>query len=341
MNSMSGFVVSIVVVSVIVTGAYGQSCPLRSAAPATLTGVLAGRSVMVGTSPASVMFTSKLDRDDDGAPNAYHRGLNDEGPDPGLDHICVGGSVLEFAAGRLRDRYATGGSIGALGGIDPASGMGRSRMCKRDYIAIRDAGFPACGPGVLCMIWYGIAAEKRRCGFPSSFGGAGDLRCGAPILQTDSTGTPADNYLTTTALRRPNSPGDTRMQTDYVDASTIPYIVMPGGLRLPNGSAWAPGDLAVMVWHGRTVYAVIGDTGPDGKIGEASRAALAALQAGQVHAIAPADPATTLVFPGTAPRVMTTWPLTRTLIDTEGRKLVEQAGGRDALRTCPGLSGLN
>jgi hypothetical protein len=130
------------------------------------------------------------------------------------------------------------------------------------------------------------------------------------------------------------------MQSDYVDAATIPYIVMTGGLRLPNGAAWAAGDLAVMVWHGRTVYAVIGDTGPGGKLGEASRAALAALQAGRVNAIAPEDPATTLVFPGTAARVMSTWPLTRNSIDTEGRKLVDQAG-RDALRACPGLSGLN
>jgi Fungal chitosanase of glycosyl hydrolase group 75 len=191
------------------------------------------------------------------------------------------------------------------------------------------------------MIWYGIAAEERRCGFRSNFGDADDRRCGAPIRQTDAAGTPTDHYLTTTALRRPAAPGDTRVQSDYVDAANVPYVVMPGGLRLPNGEAWAPGDLAVIVWHGRTVYAMIGDTGPATKIGEASRAALAALHGGGVSPIAPEDPATTLVFPGTAARVMTTWPLSRAAIDTEGRKLVDQAGGRDALRACPGLSGLN
>lgn len=317
-----------------------QTCPLSPVATATLPAVLAPAAVSRRTQPDAVVFTSKADRDDDGAPTAYHRGLQDDRPDPGLDHICVGGSVLELADGRLRDRYGKGGSIGQLGGVDPKTGVGRSQLCKRDYIALRDAGFPACGPGQLCMIWYGIAAQKRACGHASGFGGADDPRCGTPIRQLDAQGQPTDYYLTTTALRRQGAPGDTRNQADYVDAAQVPYVVMPGGVKLPVATPWATGDLAVLVWKGRTVYAVVGDTGPAGKLGEVSRAALKGLRNGGIAALPPEDPVTTLVFPGTAGQLQGRWPLTAAAIAVEGRKLVQAAGGAAALARCPGLTGL-
>ena len=331
----------LVKVAAVQGAALAQVCPLRDLDPASAPTVLSGHSAMVGSAPPAFSFLSKVERDDDGAPTAYHRGLVDDRTDPGLDHVCVGGSVLDFAGGRLHDRYAKGGSVGALAGKDPATGLGRSAMCKRDYIAIRDAGFPACGPGALCMIWYGIAAESRSCGFESDFGGADDKRCGAPIRQTGANGQPLDFYLTTTALRRPGSPGDTRVQSDYVNAAQVPYVVVPGRLSVSGLPAWAPGDLALMVWHGRTVYAVVGDTGPKAKIGEASRAALAALQSGAVSPIDSKDPAATVVFPGTAAMVMSKWPLSAATIETAGRELIEKSGGRAAWRACRGLAGLN
>ena len=317
-----------------------QVCPLARVDAASLPKLLARADVTRRLQPDAVAYTAKVDRDDDGAPNAYHRGLKDAGPDPGYDHVCVAGSVLEFADGRLRDRYGEGGSVGQLSGIDPKTGTGRSQRCKRDYIALRDAGFPACGPGHLCMIWYGIAAEPRACGHPSPFGAANDMRCGAPIRQVDAQGQPTDHYLTITSLRRPQSPGNSRTQSDYVDAALVPYVVLPGGVKLPVPMPWTVGDLAVIVWKGRTVYAVIGDTGPADKLGEASRAALKALRGGGIDAIPAGDPATTLVFPGSAGRLRGLWPLTVAAIDAAGRKLVEEAGGAAALAACPGLTGL-
>jgi len=316
-----------------------QTCPLAPVDPSRLPKVLAGAMLMRASDPDVVAFKSKLDRDDDGTPNAYHRGLKDARSDPGLDHICVGGSVLEFAGGRLRNRYAGGGSVGALGGIDPKTGTSRSLLCKRDYIAIRDAGFPACGPGALCMIWYGIAAEQRACGYRNQFGGPDDQRCGAPVRQRDAQGRPGDYYLTTTSLRRPQSPWDTRVQADYVNASRVPYIVLPGGVAPPGRVRWAVGDLAVVVWKGRTVYAVVGDSGPRDKLGEASRAALVGLHGGSAAPIPATDPATTVVFPGSAAVLGSRWPLTADVLATEGRKLVERAGGAAALARCPGLAG--
>jgi hypothetical protein len=318
-----------------------QTCPLSPVEPETLPPLLAKAKTMRRTQPDVAAYISKLDRDDDGAPNAYHRGFSDASADPGLDHICVGGSVLEFVDGRLRDRYGDGGSVGQLGGKDPKTGASRSQMCKKDYAAIRDAGFPACGSGRLCMIWYGVAAKARACGYPSSFGGANDQRCGAPIRQLDDQGLPTDYYLTTTALRRPGASGQSKAQADYADAAKVPYVVLPGGIKLPVATPWAVGDLAVVVWRGRSVYAVVGDTGPANKIGEASRAALAELHGGiGVAAIDGDDPATTLVFPGSASKLQGRWPLSSADIAVEGKKLVEQAGGAAALARCPGLTGL-
>jgi hypothetical protein len=321
--------------------ARAETCPLSLVEAGTLPSLLAKARTMRRTEPDAVAYTSKVDRDDDGAPTAYHRGMADSGSDPGLDHICVGGSVLEFADGQLKDRYGTGGSVGQLSGKDPKTGASRSQMCKADYIAIRDAGFPACGPGHLCMIWYGIAAAPRDCGYPSSFGGAKDRRCGAPVRTLDVRGEPTDYYLTTTALRRPGAPGDSAVQSDYVDAARVPYIVLPGGLNLPVATPWSVGDIALVAWKGRSVYAVVGDTGPGNKIGEASRAALSALSDGKsVAAIDISDPATTLVFPGTAVRLKDRWPLTAADIAAEGAKLVQAAGGTQALANCPGLAGI-
>ncbi|WP_231410076.1 glycoside hydrolase family 75 protein [Ralstonia solanacearum] len=320
---------------------WAQTCPLSQVEPNTLPSLLVNAKTMRRTQPDVVSYTSKVDRDDDGAPNAYHRGNADASGDPGLDHICVGGSVLEYVDNRLYNRYGDGGSVGELGGIDPKSGASRSQMCKEDYIAIRDAGFPKCGPDHLCMIWYGIAAEPRACGYLSSFGEASDSRCGIPIRQLDSQKRPSNYYLTTTALRRPGAAGTSRVQADYVDAAKVPYVVLPGKMKLPLDTPWAVGDLAVVVWKGRSVYAVVGDTGPGKKLGEASRAALLALRGGKgVAPIDSKDPATTLIFPGTADRLQGHWPLSATDIEAEGKKLVEQAGGAAALSSCPGLSGL-
>lgn len=324
-------------------------CPLALAPASAVSGPLAGKAVRVWSggasapTPAAVAFNSGLQRDDDGAPNAYHRGLAGDARDPGLDPICVGGSVLEYRNGRLVNKYGDSGSMGGLSGVDPATRIGRTRLCKRDYIALRDAQFPACGPGKLCMIWYGVASTPRACGYPSAFGKADDLRCGEPIRQALPDGGQSDFYLTTTKLRRPGSPRDSHVQSDYADASVVPYLVMPGGLRLPVSRKWEPGDLVAVVWEGRTAWGVIGDTGPADKIGEASRAMLRMLNGGaSVGTIDPEAPATTLVLPGTAARVMTEWPLNPAKIAQLGRAAAAAVpGGVAGLKACPGLAALH
>lgn len=76
--------------------------------------------------------------------------------------------------------------------------------------------------------------------------------------------------LPETAWHYPTPPGDS------VDAEHVPYIVLPkefvdakyAGLR--EGMTIQTGDIAAVVYNGRTQYALVADTGPACKIGEGS-----------------------------------------------------------------------
>ena len=287
----------------------------------------------------AVLFRSGLEIDFDGAPNAYHKGNIDESVDPGFDHICNGGTVLEFKNGRLVDKYGSGGSVGKLGGIDPNTGIGRSKLCKLDYIALRDKGFPSCSSSQNCMLFYGIKVQARACGYENPFGGPNDMRCGVPILQRDDKGELRDFYLTTTAYRRPNANSDSLKQSDYVDAAKIPYIVMPGGQKLPGNIPYEQGDIAVVVRGKHIAYAIIGDAGPSKKIGEASAALL-----WQLDTKGPVEftrtPATmTILFPGTRKLLKKEWPVDPNEIKRKARTLLGELGVDD-LRACEGLERL-
>jgi hypothetical protein len=322
------------------TGGIAQPCPLRSPTTGTVTGPLAGARPLVSDSPSMVSFRSGLSRDEDGNPRAYHRGLaTAEEVDPGLDHICNGLTILELANGRLRNKYSSDGTGGSLTEGRPEERRLRARACKRDYIALRDAGFPPCGPSRLCADFYGIAVIPRQCGFGRGGRSDPDTGCGVPILQRDAQGRTNGFYLTTNTLIRPGASAPF-LQSDYADALLVPFVVMPGGQRLPTITQWNPGDLAVVVWNGRVVYAVVGDSGPRASIGEASRALLQRLGTSSVEE---RDPATTLLFPGTFPRLRSRpWPLTADVIEEEVRRaLASVPGGVASLRACPGLTALN
>jgi hypothetical protein len=278
------------------------------------------------------MWKSGLERDDDGAPAAYHSGLAGGGPDPGLDHICNGAMVLEVKDGRLVNVYHKDGSVGRLN--EAGHEVERTAMCKSDYIALRDAGFPQCRAGGYCMLWVGILAEPRECGFgKKDDDGVPDRRCGVPVRQQDGY-----FYVSPTWLRRDGAPERSKDQSDYVDASTVPYVVTPGGLTLPTGEPARKGDLAVVVRGNRTVWALVGDSGPSNKLGEASRALLERLTGGSD--VDEDDPAATILFPGTGSTILTHWPLNPDRIAMAGRAALDRAGGLAAFRACPGLARL-
>ena len=105
-------------------------------------------------------------------------------------------------------------------------------------------------------------------------------------------------------------------------------------IKLPHGQKWRAGDLAAVVWKGKTAYAVVGDEGPEYKIGEASRALL---QKFGVLSVDAGHPATTLLFPGSSSKMLGHWPLDPNKIEAAVHDRINAAGGADALRACPGL----
>jgi hypothetical protein len=108
--------------------------------------------------------------------------------------------------------------------------------------------------------WWGIATNNGKAS-------------GEPVIQGDSEPAPGF-YVSTTSLENFAFP-ETR-QARYVDASTIPFIVLPFGL----GMGLKLGDLCLVYNNttGDNDFAIYADTGPRDQIGEGSIALAAALK---------------------------------------------------------------
>jgi hypothetical protein len=82
---------------------------------------------------------------------------------------------------------------------------------------------------------------------------------GAPIIQGDGDPLPGQAYITTTTVEVKVAPEGT--QRRFVDATAIPFIVLPGGFKLKQKVA----DAALAaIWRPKTetlAYAVFADTG--------------------------------------------------------------------------------
>jgi hypothetical protein len=73
-------------------------------------------------------------------------------------------------------------------------------------------------------------------------------------------------YVSGTSLINPAYPQDSQYR--YIDASAIPFIVLPGGHQ--NGAKLGDVCLCYNLVTGDNCYGVFADTGPSSKIGEAS-----------------------------------------------------------------------
>jgi hypothetical protein len=88
---------------------------------------------------------------------------------------------------------------------------------------------------------------------------------GDPVIQNSTDPAPGF-YVSTTSLEDPRQA--VRNPNRYVDATKIPYIVIPGGVM---GKARLGHPAIVLdVLTGRRVKAIVADAGPRDKIGEAS-----------------------------------------------------------------------
>jgi hypothetical protein len=109
--------------------------------------------------------------------------------------------------------------------------------------------------------------DLANAGSPGSWEGLAKDADGEPFIQGPSDPFPG-YYVSATALSDHSKPAND--PTRYVDASKIPFVVLPGGMARQLGSR--PGDFAVVfnLRNGKSSYAIFGDVGPYDRIGEGS-----------------------------------------------------------------------
>lgn len=109
--------------------------------------------------------------------------------------------------------------------------------------------------------------DLANAGTPGRWEGLAKDPDGEPYVQGPDDPYPG-YYISATALadrsKPPNDP------SRYVDASRIPFIVLPGGMARQLGAR--PGDFAAAFnqRNGKSSYAIFGDVGPFDRIGEGS-----------------------------------------------------------------------
>ena len=308
---------ALVLLALVSTDAVSQGCALTPGRTGTFD--------TLSNAAGIVAFSSGLNVNADGAPNAYHRVLGPDTRDPGLLHICNGVAVLERSAnGRMVNRYTD------------FSVPGTSARCKADAFALQERGFPACESGE-CLRIFGFFAPPRSCG-----PGSDSNECGVPPFATDASGAPTQFFVSTTSLIDPNfAATDSRR---YLDARSVPHFVLPSGESGPFGTQHGVrlGDVALIVRGNRGVFAVFGDAGPRAKLGEASPAVITRLAGAPDMTTrlpgAIASGVTTLVLAGSRAELAEMPPHSARVIAEAGQRALASAGGLAAFAGCLGLN---
>ncbi|MBZ5699673.1 MAG: glycoside hydrolase family 75 protein [Acidobacteriia bacterium] len=111
--------------------------------------------------------------------------------------------------------------------------------------------------------------DLANAGVPGHWQGLAKNEDGEPFVQGPDDPFPG-YYVSATALSDRTKPVNDPAR--YVDASKIPFIVLPGGLARQLGAR--PGDFAAVfnLQNGKNTYAIFGDVGPFDRIGEGSMA---------------------------------------------------------------------
>jgi glycosyl hydrolase group 75 (putative chitosanase) len=171
--------------------------------------------------------------------------------------------------------------------------------------------------------------DLANAGTPGRWEGLAKDAYGEPFIQGPDDPFPG-YYVSETALADRSKPVND--PTRYVDASRIPFVVLPGWMARQLGAR--PGDFAAVFnpLNGKSSYAIFGDEGPSDRIGEGS-VALAenlgirsdARNGGARRGIL------YLVFPGSG----NGRPRTIEEINAEGQKLLQVWEGSIPLVACP------
>ena len=170
--------------------------------------------------------------------------------------------------------------------------------------------------------------DLSNAGSPGNWYGLAKDADGEPFVQGVNDPFPG-YYVSATALADRTKPVND--PTRYVDASKIPFIVLPGAMARQIGAR--PGDFAVVFnqRNSKSSYAIFGDVGPPDRIGEGSMALAENLgirsdarNGGARRGIL------FLVFPGSG----NGRPRTIDEINAESEKLLQAWGGTSQLAAC-------
>jgi hypothetical protein len=170
--------------------------------------------------------------------------------------------------------------------------------------------------------------ELANAGEPGNWEGLAKDRDGNPYIQGPDDPFPG-YFVSATALadrtKAPDDPGR------YVNASKIPYIVLPAGMFREFDAR--PGDFAAVfnLWNGTSSYAIFADIGPPDRIGEGSIALAENLGVrSDARRGGTRGGILFLVFPGSGNGS----PRTAEEISAEGSKLFQNWGGMGHLNAC-------
>ena len=162
-------------------------------------------------------------------------------------------------------------------------------------------------------------------GSPGNFFGIVTDSHGRPVVQTARDPAPGF-FVSPTSLQDSNRRVENPRR--YVDASTIPYIALPGLVRDRGGITL--GDFATVRnrRNGRVSHAIYADGGPSGKIGEGSIALAEALgiPSSPKHGGTGSD-VVYVVYAGSGNGRSRT----KATIDAQGRRLLDAFGGLERL----------
>ncbi len=174
--------------------------------------------------------------------------------------------------------------------------------------------------------------DLANAGSPGNWPGLAKDNDGQPFVQGPDDPFPG-YFVSETALVDRTKPVNDPAR--YVDASKIPFIVLPGGMARQIGAR--PGDFAIVFnrRNGKSSYAIFGDVGPSDRIGEGSMALAESLgirsdarNGGTRRGVL------FIVFPGSG----NGRPRTVEEINAESGKLIHGWAGIDQLSACTTLS---
>lgn len=164
-------------------------------------------------------------------------------------------------------------------------------------------------------------------GHPGNFFGIITDSHGHPVVQKAHDPAPGFFVSPTSLQSSDRAREDPRR---YVDASTIPYLVLPGLVRDRGGARL--GDFATVRRrsNGKVSHAIYADGGPAGKIGEGSIALAQALglPSSPKHGGTSEKDIVYVVFAGSG----NGRPRTKAEIDAKGRQLLQAWGGLERLQ---------